>query len=185
MKPSKRRDLLIEHADKARLSRELVTAARRCAVAVAAGGAAAARRRTGRMLAAWLTQAGFPQHRSRGWGWTAGRRPPAARRRGSRRSRRQSDLAAGAAAGAMARGRSDHMRPLRRPTRCAPGLPRHGARHGGAGYRDRRAGSRCAPRLVGFSLATAPGRACYVPLRHTVLGEQIALADAIACWRRY
>ena len=32
-------------------------------------------------------------------------------------------------------------------------------------------------RLVGISLATAPGRACYVPLAHEVLGEQIKLAD--------
>ena len=35
-------------------------------------------------------------------------------------------------------------------------------------------------RLVGFSLATATGRACYVPVGHEVLGEQIKLDDAIA-----
>ena len=34
-------------------------------------------------------------------------------------------------------------------------------------------------RLVGLSIATAPGRACYVPLAHEVLGEQIQLDDAI------
>jgi DNA polymerase I len=34
-------------------------------------------------------------------------------------------------------------------------------------------------RLIGFSLATATGRACYVPLRHEVLGEQIPLDAAI------
>ncbi len=34
--------------------------------------------------------------------------------------------------------------------------------------------------LVGFSLATAPGRACYVPLRHEGAGEQLAPAEAIA-----
>ncbi len=34
--------------------------------------------------------------------------------------------------------------------------------------------------LVGFSLATAPGRACYVPLRHQGGAEQMAPADAIA-----
>ena len=28
-------------------------------------------------------------------------------------------------------------------------------------------------RLVGLSLAIAPGRACYVPLRHEVLDEQL------------
>ncbi len=33
--------------------------------------------------------------------------------------------------------------------------------------------------LVGFSMAIAPGRACYVPLRHEVLGEQIRLEAAI------
>ncbi len=34
--------------------------------------------------------------------------------------------------------------------------------------------------VVGFSLATAPGRSCYVPLRHTNAGPQIPVADAIA-----
>jgi DNA polymerase-1 len=34
-------------------------------------------------------------------------------------------------------------------------------------------------RLIGISLATASGRACYVPLGHEVLDEQIKLADAI------
>ncbi len=34
-------------------------------------------------------------------------------------------------------------------------------------------------RLIGVSLATALGRACYVPLAHEVLGEQIKPADAI------
>jgi DNA polymerase-1 len=33
--------------------------------------------------------------------------------------------------------------------------------------------------LVGLSLATAPGRACYVPLRHEAAGPQVALAEAI------
>jgi DNA polymerase-1 len=35
-------------------------------------------------------------------------------------------------------------------------------------------------RLIGFSLATAPGRACYVPLAHEELTPQIRLAEAIA-----
>ncbi|HEX2941048.1 MAG TPA: DNA polymerase I [Rhodopila sp.] len=34
-------------------------------------------------------------------------------------------------------------------------------------------------RLVGLSMATAPGKACYVPLAHEGTGEQVALADAI------
>ncbi|HEY0418532.1 MAG TPA: DNA polymerase, partial [Acetobacteraceae bacterium] len=34
--------------------------------------------------------------------------------------------------------------------------------------------------LVGFSLATAPGRACYVPLRHEAAGEQIPVDEALA-----
>ena len=38
--------------------------------------------------------------------------------------------------------------------------------------------------LVGFSLATAPGRACYVPLRHAdadgTAPEQVPAAQAIA-----
>jgi DNA polymerase-1 len=33
--------------------------------------------------------------------------------------------------------------------------------------------------LVGVSIATAEGHACYVPLRHEILGEQIPLAGAI------
>ncbi|MBN8897154.1 MAG: DNA polymerase I [Rhodospirillales bacterium] len=35
-------------------------------------------------------------------------------------------------------------------------------------------------RLVGFSLATAAGRACYVPLAHEILEPQLPLAEAIA-----
>jgi DNA polymerase-1 len=34
--------------------------------------------------------------------------------------------------------------------------------------------------LVGVSLATAPGRACYIPLRHEGVGEQIAPETALA-----
>ncbi len=34
--------------------------------------------------------------------------------------------------------------------------------------------------LVGFALAVAPGKACYVPLAHQNLEQQIAAADAIA-----
>jgi DNA polymerase-1 len=34
-------------------------------------------------------------------------------------------------------------------------------------------------KLAGLSLATAPGRACYVPLAHEGLPEQVAIADAI------
>jgi DNA polymerase-1 len=34
--------------------------------------------------------------------------------------------------------------------------------------------------LIGFSLATEPGRACYVPLRHQGLPAQVPLAEAIA-----
>ena len=39
--------------------------------------------------------------------------------------------------------------------------------------------------MVGFSLATAPGRACYVPLRHegtleNVIAAQIPVAEAVA-----
>jgi DNA polymerase-1 len=34
--------------------------------------------------------------------------------------------------------------------------------------------------LVGLSIATAPGRACYVPLRHDILTPQLPLARAIA-----
>ncbi len=38
-------------------------------------------------------------------------------------------------------------------------------------------------RMVGFSLATAPGRACYVPLLHENVGAQIPTEDAIAALR--
>ena len=34
-------------------------------------------------------------------------------------------------------------------------------------------------RMVGLSLATTPGHACYVPLGHEVLGEQMKLAETI------
>ena len=34
-------------------------------------------------------------------------------------------------------------------------------------------------RLVGLSMATAAGHACYIPLHHDILAEQVPIAGAI------
>ena len=59
MKPSKRRDMLIEHAEKARISRELVRAARGYAAAAAGRGAGPARLRHSRCCGPGCTKQGF------------------------------------------------------------------------------------------------------------------------------
>ena len=76
MKPSKRRDVLIEHAEKARISRELVQlrADAPLPLPVDAAGRLRAGQAAARRLAA---RAGLPQHGRPGWGW---RQPPAAAR---------------------------------------------------------------------------------------------------------
>jgi DNA polymerase I len=179
MKPSKRRDMLIEHADKARMSRELVLLREDTPLPVPVEDLA--QRDADRpVLVAWLTQQGFrstiarlgldgpaqpkpqvgtpaePQQPIRGgqadFGLTP---PPTSSGFGPYESVTTGDALRVWVAEAQAAGRiaidteTDGLDAMR-------------------------------ARLIGFSLATAPGRACYVPVAHEVLGDQIKLDAAIA-----
>ena len=111
MKPSKRRDMLIEHADKARLSRELVTLRDDAPLPLPLEALRRAPARPAK-LAAWLDDAGLPQHHQPP---RAGRRQPAA-----------APTAAGARAArvALRRSRAAHApgaMPRRSPTRSGAG----------------------------------------------------------------
>jgi DNA polymerase-1 len=176
MKPSKRRDMLIEHADKARISRELVLLREDTPMPVPVE--QLGQRDPDRpKLVAWLTQQGFrstiarlgldgpgapkpeanaaPQPAVRGgqpdFGLTP---PPTGSSFGPYESVTSADalrvwIAEATAAGRVAMDtETDGLDAMR-------------------------------ARLVGFSLATATGRACYVPVGHEVLGEQLKLGTAI------
>ena len=190
MKPSKRRDLLIEHAEKARLSRVLVTLRADAPLPLPLEALHPRPTEPGK-LAAWLTAQGFRSIVAR-MGLTDAPAAPVATPAaapGSGSKQAQFDL-----------GGAPVKAPEADPT-CAPLVASgdfgpyetvstadalrawvaEATAHGTVALDTETDGldpMRAA--LVGFSLATAPCRACYVPLRHTVLGEQIALADAIA-----
>jgi DNA polymerase-1 len=177
MKPSKRRDLLIEHADKARLSRALVTLRTDAPLPVPVD-ALRPRAPDRAALAAWLTKQGFRSVIAR---LGLEEAPGAAPARQAAPTQPQFDLAA----------------------RSPPSLPASNADFGpyetvtdaealrawvaeatarGVVALDTETDGLDPMRanLVGFSLATAPCRACYVPLRHSTVTQQVSLADAIA-----
>jgi DNA polymerase-1 len=182
MKPSKRRDLLIEHAEKARLSRVLVTLRADAPLPLPLEALHPRPTEPGK-LAAWLTTQGFRSIVTR-MGLTDAPAPPVA-----------------AAVAAPKQAQFDLGGAPPPPAVCAPLVAPEGfgpyetvttadalrawvaeATARGTVALDTETDGLDPMRaaLVGFSLATAPCRACYVPLRHTVLGEQIALADALA-----
>jgi DNA polymerase-1 len=171
MKPSKRRDMLIEHADKARISRQLVLLREDTPIPVPVDqlGLREPNRAT---LVAWLTTQGFrstiarlgldapapPKHDAPpqpivqpDLGLTP---PPTEHGFGPYQSVTTADALRAWVVDATARG-------LVAMDTETDGLDAMQAR------------------LVGLSLATAPGHACYVPLAHEVLGEQLKQADAI------
>jgi DNA polymerase-1 len=173
MKPSKRRDMLIEYADKARMSRELVRLRDDMPLPLPVevlGQRDADRPR----LVEWLTKQGF------------------------RSTVARLGLDAPAVANVEASGIPWS------PTQSNLGLAAPPPRSGFGPYAsvtstkslaiwiaEAKASGRVAiavtangpdamrARLVGLSFATASGRACYVPLAHEVLGEQVGLAEAI------
>ena len=179
MKPSKRRDLLIEHADKARLSRELVTLRDDVPLPQPLEALHPREADPGKLVA-WLTAQGFRSTISRLGLQDTPVSAPAVPTAGKQA---QLDLAsAPAPVTPAAPAPSGDFGPyetvsttdaLRAWVAAATAAGIVGLDTETDGLDAMRA------KLVGFSLATAPGRACYVPLRHTVLGEQIALADAI------
>jgi DNA polymerase-1 len=166
MKPSKRRDALIEHAASARLSRVLVTLREDAPLPQPLDALRLREPEPGR-LAAWLAQQGFRSTLTR-LGLDA---PPTATA-----TTPAAPEPAEPAAGETPFGPYDCVSSL-------PALERWvaEAREAGVVALDTETDSLDAlrARLIGFSLAVAPGRACYVPLRHEA-GEQLTPEEALA-----
>ena len=166
MKPSKRRDSLIEHADKARISKELVTLRSDAPMPLPLD-ALIVREPDAPHLVAWLNEQGFRSTISR------------------------LGLGLGAPAPSLS------PTPVEAPRAAANDVPFAGyetvstaealrvwvdaARAAGAFALDTETDGLDAMRagLVGISMATAEGSACYVPLRHDILAEQIPMATVI------
>ena len=178
MKPGKRRDLLIEHAENARLSRVLVTLRHDAPLPLPLA-ELAVREPDRARLAAWLLEQGFRSTLLRLGLENAVHDMPAPPGPG------QGQLFADPAAPPA-------------PARPAVGVPFANyvavttlpallawiaeATAAGRVAIDTVPDAPDAMRatLVGFSLATAPGRACYVPLGHAGLEAQLTPAEAIA-----
>jgi DNA polymerase I len=175
MKASKRRDLLIEYAEKARLSRELVKLREDTPLPQPVE-ALAQRDAEPAILAAWLRQQGFRSTIAR-LGLEVGGAPVAAPKPAV-----QADLGFSPSPVPRAEGGAAPFGPYQTVT-SAEDLRAWVAEAAPAGRfaidteTDSLDGMRA--HLVGISLSTAPGRACYVPVGHEVLGEQMKLADAI------
>ena len=175
MKPSKRRDLLIEHADAARISRVLVTLREDAPLPLPLD-ALVVRESDPMKLVAFLAAQGFRS--------TASRLGLA-------------NVAAAAAAQPEDAPSPPADGPGFGPYECVTTVEAlhiwiEAARSSGMVAIDTETTGLDALRadLVGISLATAPGRACYIPLRHEIVADlmatdqpklqQIPLADAIA-----
>lgn len=179
MKPSRRRELLLEHADAARLSRELVRLREDAPLPLPLE-ALTVREPDPKKLAAWLTTQGFRSILVR-----FGLEPvkPSA----SPDPAVPDSAAAGSAAEPhSAQGKPESALPFG-PYETVTALEAlrlwiEEARKAHVVALDTETDSLDALRagLVGFSIATAPGRACYVPLRHETGAPQIAPEAAIS-----
>src|SRR5580700_18328 len=188
MKPSKRRDLLIEHADEARLSRVLVTLRDDAPLPLPLEALHPKPAEPGKLIA-WLTAQGFRSIISRLKLEEAPASPVASSSPGTPQPAtavsaggKQAQLDLGGAPAPSLPIVSGDFGPYDSVTTVATlrAWVEEASARGVVGLDTETDGlDAMRAKLVGFSLATAPGRACYVPLRHTVLAEQIALADAI------
>ena len=173
MKPSKRRDMLIEHADKARISHELVRLRQDTPMPLPVQ--ALAQRDADRpKLVAWLNKQGFRSTIARlGLDGPAPAKPEAT---AEPRPPAQRDLGLAALRTESGFGPYETV-----TTADALRLWVQEVQHIGRVAMDTETDALDAMRaaLVGFSMATAPGRACYVPLRHENAAQQIGLAQAI------
>jgi DNA polymerase-1 len=165
MKPGKRRELLIEHAEAARLSRRLVElrADAPLPMPVAELGVREPPRET---LSAWLEAMGFRSIATR-LGYEPGAAPE------------ESIPAVAAPKEDVAFGPYETVTTIEALQAWADEALRIGVLAVEAqadGPDPMRA------HLVGVSLATGHGRACYVPLRHEELGAQLKLADVAAAF---
>ncbi|HEY4041421.1 MAG TPA: DNA polymerase I, partial [Rhodopila sp.] len=171
MKASKRRDLLIENAEKARISRELVRL--RDDTPLPAPVETLGQRDPDRpKLMAWLSKQGFRSIIARmGLDGSTAPKPDA-----PPKPVLQADL------GLAPPPTESGFGPYQSVT-SADALRTWVAQAMAAGVvavgTEADGPDAMRARLIGISLATASGRACYVPLGHEVLDEQIKLADAI------
>jgi DNA polymerase-1 len=165
MKPSKRRDMLIEHAEKARISRQLVLLSEDCPLPLPID-SLGQRDPDRAVLSTFLAQQGFRTTLSR-LGLDAPEPPKAV---------------AQAEAPALAPITATGFGPYECVT-SAEALQAWvtGATTRGVVAMDTETDGLGTMRanLVGLSMATDAGKACYVPLRHEVLGEQLRLETAI------
>ena len=173
MKPSKRRDMLIEHAEKARISRELVLL--RIDAPLPLPITDLVQRDADRpKLVAWLTQQGFRSTITRlGLDGPATSKPA--------KAAEPQALAQGEAAQPQAQSGAG-FGPYESVT-TAEALRAWVAEATAIGRvavdTETDSLGTMTARLVGFSLATAHGRSCYVPVDHEILGEQLKLETAI------
>jgi len=163
MKPSKRRDSLIEHAGRARISRELVLL-RADAPTPLSLDALVVRAPDATVLAPWLTQQGFRSIVAR-LGLKAEAAPDAPK--------------PATAAPAIDPGAASFGPYQTVTTEDALRAWADAAREAGAFALDTETDGLDAMRagLIGISLAVAPGRACYVPLGHAIAPPELALAE--------
>ena len=176
MKPSKRRDMLIEHADKARISRQLVLLREDTPLPVPVetlGQRDADRPR----LVAWLAAQGFRSTIARLG--LEGPTPVKAQAAAESRAAAPMPSDAGLASTRMESGFGPYHTVTSAEALAvwvaeARAVGRVAIDTETDGLDPMRA------RLIGFSMATATGRACYAPVGHEVLGEQIKLDATIA-----
>ncbi|MDE2515620.1 MAG: DNA polymerase I [Rhodospirillales bacterium] len=180
MKPSKRRDVLIEHADKARLSLQLVTLCQDVPLPRPLADLAACPPDPAR-LGAFLAAQGFRSLMSR-LGLDGPPPAPAAPAAVPLASAAVATTAVPPAK-TPAAGPDAPFGPYETVTTEAA-LARYIAEAAAAGIvavdTETDGLDAMRARLIGFSLATAPGRACYVPLAHAVLDPQLKPEQAIA-----
>ena len=169
MKPSKRRDSLIEHADKARLSYELVRLRDDAPLPLPID-SLVVKEPDRAVLTAWLAAQGFRSTIAR-----LGLEMPTAAPVVA--APVQADLGLpGAAQAASGFGPYETVtteQALRAWVAEAVAAGRFALDTETDGLDAMRA------RLIGLSMATAHGRACYVPLGHEILGDQLRVASAI------
>ncbi|MGE0222700.1 MAG: DNA polymerase I [Acetobacteraceae bacterium] len=189
MKASKRRDMLIEHAERARISRELVLL-RTDTPLPSPIPDLAVRQPDAQALTAWLTKQGFRSVIARlGLDGMSAPAPTPAANGGAapgapvRNGGVQGDLGLGPAQASMpALTNGSGFGPYETVTTeaalqawveraCAGGRVAIDTETDGLDAMQ--------ARLVGFSLATAGGEACYVPLAHEGLAEQVKLETAV------
>lgn len=177
MKPSKRRDMLIEHAEKARISRTLVLLREDAPLPLPLE---ALRQRDANRpaLVTWLTDQGFRSTVAR-----LGLNGPASSKPAASFEPEKKTLPSGPPDLGLARSQSDtgfgHYETVTSVEVLIAWIAEATASGRVAITAEIDGPNAMRGRLVGLSLATGPGRACYVPIGHAVLGEQIKLSSIV------